>query len=327
MPVRPIALSLLASVALVAGLTACTSTPPDEPLDPNTITDVDVCAVTSGDQSDAVTVAGDLGTEPTVTFDTGLATTVTQRTIAIEGPGEEVPAGGTATVAYVLYDATTGERVDGYGYGDDESVAFTADVTTVLAGIAKSIGCTTVGSRVVTVVAPDDAFGDDGYTDLGIAGGDTLIFVMDIEALIPTRADGVDQPVVDGLPTVVLDDDGAPTITLPATDAPTELQLAVLKLGSGDVVAADSSVIVQYTGVLWSTGEVFEQSWASSGPVSLVVDEVPAGLAAALTGQPVGSQVLVVVPPALGHGEATADSTNELAGETLVFVVDILAIS
>ena len=47
------------------------------------------------------------------------------------------------------------------------------------------------------------------------------------------------------------------------------------------------------------------------------------GFVQALAGQKVGSQVLVVIPPALGYGEDA--KAHELGGKTLVFVIDILA--
>ena len=43
-----------------------------------------------------------------------------------------------------------------------------------------------------------------------------------------------------------------------------------------------------------------------------------------LTGQTVGSQVLLIVPPDLGYGDAGSGDTIP-GGATLVFVVDILA--
>ena len=48
-----------------------------------------------------------------------------------------------------------------------------------------------------------------------------------------------------------------------------------------------------------------------------------AGFQKALEGQTVGSQVLVVIPPKDGYGEGDINA-NDLKGETLVFVVDII---
>lgn len=314
---------LIATIALLGGLTACTATP--DPVETTAAADVDVCSATSGAQSEAVKVTGDFGAEPTVDFAAGLSTDETQRSIVIEGDGAEVAAKATATVAYSLYNGTTGKIIDSYGWTDGQSVNFTANAASVLAGIAKTIGCTTVGSRVVSVVSPADAFGADGYEDLGIAGGDTIVFVMDIKGIVPSRADGVDQPATDGFPAVTLAEDGTPTVTVPETDPPADLRVAVLKKGDGAVVAEGATVTLQYQGVEWDTGKVFDQSWGS-GPTPFTLSSVIPGFSQAVVGQTVGSQVIAVIPPALAYGEAGGDNTSELAGKTLVFVIDILAV-
>ena len=51
--------------------------------------------------------------------------------------------------------------------------------------------------------------------------------------------------------------------------------------------------------------------------------ELIAGYKEALEGQTVGSQVLVVIPPEFAYGEGEINE-DDLTGETLVFVVDIL---
>ena len=81
---------------------------------------------------------------------------------------------------------------------------------------------------------------------------------------------------------------------------------------------------MQYSGVRWSTGEVFDASWSKGAPTALVTTEVIEGYRPALEGQRIGSQVLVVIPPAHAYGEG-AINDDDLTGETLVFVVDLLA--
>ena len=80
---------------------------------------------------------------------------------------------------------------------------------------------------------------------------------------------------------------------------------------------------MQYTGVKWSDGTVFDSSWENGAPASFQTTGVVDGFRQALEGQTVGSQVLVVIPPALGLRRGRLVE-HELAGETLVFVVDIL---
>jgi FKBP-type peptidyl-prolyl cis-trans isomerase len=225
-------------------------------------------------------------------------------------------------VAYTVVDGANGTTVDSYGYEDGQDVTWAADAEQLLTGFAKSIGCATVGSRIVAVIPAAEAFGAEGYPDLGIGAGDSLVLVVDVQAVQPTRAWGEDQPPVDGFPTVTLDDDGTPTVEIPDADPPTDLQVAVLKKGDGAVVQATDTISLQYLGVAWDTGEVFDQSWPT--PTSFPLQNLVPGFTQGVTGQTVGSQVLVVIPPALAYGEASDTNTSQLAGKTLVFVVDIL---
>jgi peptidylprolyl isomerase len=56
----------------------------------------------------------------------------------------------------------------------------------------------------------------------------------------------------------------------------------------------------------------------------LVKDQIVPGFIKGLVGQTVGSQVVIVMPPADGYG-ATGNSQAGISGtDTLVFVVDIL---
>ncbi len=317
-------LPLLTSAALLATLAACSSDAP-APSD-STGAAVDVCSATSGSASDAVQVGGDVGSTPTVTFDSGLAPDSTERTTVVEGTGEEVEAGATAEVAYVLYNGETEQLLASAGFDGAPTEVFSADADLYLTGLAKTIGCAPVGSRVVSVIPPADAFGEGGNETLGIGPGESLVVVMDIQGIVPTKAWGEDQPAPEGLPQVTLADDGAPSVAIPSADPPADLQLAVLKKGDGEVVPESSTVTVQYQGVQWDTGEVFDQSWGQV-PTSFSLDGVVPGFAQAIAGQTVGSQVLVVIPPALAYGDASAENTSPLAGKTLVFVIDILAIN
>jgi peptidylprolyl isomerase len=135
----------------------------------------------------------------------------------------------------------------------------------------------------------------------------------------------VAQEPVAGLPTVTLADDGKPTVSIPDADAPTELAVSVLQKGAGAVVAEGDTVTLEYTGVNWDTGKTFDSSWTTSGPTSFATTAVVKGFGTALVGQTVGSQVLAVIPPALGYGAAGNDAAGISGTDTLVFVVDILA--
>jgi peptidylprolyl isomerase len=147
--------------------------------------------------------------------------------------------------------------------------------------------------------------------------------VIDVIGLVADRATGEDQEAPAGFPTVKLDDDGKPTVTMPDGDAPADLQIATLKAGDGDEVQDGDSVTVQYQGSLWASGEVFDQSWGRA-PATFQTSGVVPGFSKALVGQKVGSQVIAVIPPSEGYGEAGQPDAGISGTDTLVFVIDIL---
>ena len=109
---------------------------------------------------------------------------------------------------------------------------------------------------------------------------------------------------VAGLPTVTADD-GRTTITVPATAPPTELVVQPLIEGNGRRRQAGQTITVHYTGVLWATGrsstrrgtDALAHATSRSAPARVIP-----GWDKGLVGQKVGSQILLVVPPAEGYG-------------------------
>lgn len=300
------ALSVAAVSALL--LVGCGSTDPDSSAVPTGTPD-DLCSVVapSGPASEAVTVEGEPGEQSTLSFDVPLEIDELQATVVAEGTGEPVAAGDFVRYALSAFSAETGDELGSAGYGDATALPMQISPDNP---IGQILGCAAPGTRVVAAFPASDA-----------AAGE--VYIVDLLEVVPTAAWGEPQEPVDGFPTVELDETGAPTITLPGGDAPAEVELAVLKEGDGATVSPGSGVLVQYTGVKWSDGSVFDSSWDRGMPATFQTTGVVDGFRQALEGQQVGSQVLVVIPPAYGYGEGEINETD-LVGETLVFVVDIL---
>lgn len=320
------ALPLLVSVGLIAGLTACAAPDAGQGAAPGTGA-IDGCQATpSGALSDAVTVTGEFGAEPEVSFASPTAAITTERTVVIAGSGETAMAGDTVNVDFTIYSGSSGAQLTSTEF-TGATTAFRIDANEFLVGLVKTLECSTVGSRVVGVIPPAESWGEAGSAQLGVAPGEDIVFIADLVSIVPPpleRADGAEQPAVAGMPAVALDADGRPTVTLPDAAAPAELQLAVLQLGDGAVVGAGADVTVHYLGVSWDTGEVFDESWARGAPSTFNTNGVIDGFTEALVGQTVGSQVLVVIPPAMAYG--TDPAAHALGGQTLVFVIDILGV-
>jgi len=313
-------LSLSVGALVLAGCTATTT-------DTETSTGDGSCVgVASGSASDAISVVGNFGEEPTVTIDSPVSVDATERTIVSEGDGDLVESGSLALLDFTLYNAATGELATSTGFGTGQSIQLTVDEAVTLAGIVKTVECAHVGDRIASVVSSEDAFGDSGYADFGIEADDSVIFVVDVVDVVATAADGEEQDLPEDFPlSVEFDEDGRPTVTIADEDAPDELTIALTRVGDGTVVAAGDTVTVQYQGINWRTGEIFDESWGS-GPTSFSTEGVIEGFGDALVGQAVGSQVVVIIPADLGYGPSGGnDSAGIEEDDTIVFVVDILA--
>ncbi len=310
MRIRPIA--ALSAVALSAVLLAgCAAAQPDPEVSPTGPPAADLCeaAAPSGAASESVAVEGTVGEESAATFETPLEITELQATVIDEGSGDAVEAGQLVAFALTAFSADTGEKLGSVGYGENPTLPAQISPDNP---IGQVLGCASPGARVVATFPPSDPNAGE-------------VYVFDFLDVVPDAAWGEPQEPVDGMPTVTLADDGAPTIELPEGDPPTAVELETLKKGDGATVAPGDTVLVQYTGVKWSDGTVFDSSWESGTPASFQTTGVVDGFRQALEGQTVGSQVVVVIPPAFGYGEE-GSSEHELAGETLVFVVDILGV-
>jgi peptidylprolyl isomerase len=120
-----------------------------------------------------------------------------------------------------------------------------------------------------------------------------------------------------------------PTITVPASAAPAGLTQQVLSTGKGAPLAKGDLLVANYVGQTWApkSGKVnvFDSSFARSQAAGFVIGEgqVIAGWDDSLVGKPIGSRVLITVPPSDGYGSAGQPSANISGTDTLVFVIDL----
>jgi len=247
-----------------------------------------------------VTVSGAFGSVPVVTFDPPLPLRESEVETLIEGDGRELVQGEPILLSLAAYDGDDGELVEGRDVGVARTLTLTAedvgqDLFPVLSGASE-------GSRIL-VQQPVD---EDGEQRM-------LVLVLDV---LYTQARGEAVAPRDGLPQVTLAADGAPSIAVPDAEPPGQLVVAPLIRGEGQQVRPGQDVTVQYTGVEWESGEPYDSTWEGKVPQTVRLDETIDGLRDGLVDQPVGSQVLLVIPPGQAHGT-----------DTLVLVVDILATS
>ncbi|GAB4085757.1 FKBP-type peptidyl-prolyl cis-trans isomerase [Myceligenerans cantabricum] len=155
------------------------------------------------------------------------------------------------------------------------------------------------------------------------AGGEEVPVLLVVDVL-PTHAEGTELPDPPaGLPQVTRDELGEPTVKVPRGDPPGDLEVVPLVQGRGPQVREGQVVTVELHAVTWSDGKVVESTWEEDAPprsAQVGIGALIEGWDAGLVQQPVGSQVMLVVPPDMAY----AGTENPLAGETLVYVIDIL---
>jgi len=119
-----------------------------------------------------------------------------------------------------------------------------------------------------------------------------------------------------------------PTITIPPGPAPTQLESKDLIVGTGPSVKAGDKATVQYVGVAYSSGKVFDSSWSRNQafPFVLGQGQVIAGWDQGVVGMQVGGRRELIIPPSLAYG-AQSPGSGIAANDTLIFIVDLVKIN
>jgi len=302
--------ALLGLLSLVLGLAAC-----GEEGDPTA----------AGSGLDAVTVSGDFGKAPDVTWNSALDADELASATLVEGTGDKVVKGDQALVHLWIGNGFT-KRESFSTWTEGAPEAITVDDTQVNKAIYTAIADHTVGSRVLVVSPPEDAFGDQGNATLGIGNEDSIVIVADLMDKVLAEPQGTAQKPPAYAPKLV-EKDGVPTgfdFSGSPKTPPTKLKVIPLIKGTGRVVASGDTTQMNYLGQVYGSKTVFDQSYGGQ-PFSTVIGKgnVIKGWDQGLVGQPVGSRVLLVIPPDLAYGEEGQGSIK--GNQTLVFVVDILA--
>jgi len=190
-------------------------------------------------------------------------------------------------------------------------------VGTVILGVALTMAsCSkpdnppTPTSTDATMTTPD-ATGTDTATDFPTAPTPTQVVESNLDHVTATGGFGE-----------------VPDITVPAPWAIDATTTKILVQGEGRTVDAKGYVTINYLGINGTTGDKFDDSYSRGAPATFGLTGVVPGFGKGLTGQKVGSRVLIAIPGADGYdaGGGKTDSGINI-GDTLVFVVDILGTS
>jgi FKBP-type peptidyl-prolyl cis-trans isomerase len=278
--------------------------------------------------SPTVTVTGGFGKAPSITIPAKKAASSLRVKTVIRGTGPALTKTDAFVGNYAIYIwSGTSHRL--------AQSSFTAHPTLfagqLLPGLEKALVGQKMGSRVLAVIPPKEAFGKSGNPQAGIKGTDTLVFVVDLIKNFAADASASGRQVSSGggaLPKVTTPAGAAPKIKVPSGKPPAKLVTKTLTKGTGPAVTKGQTVVVQYVGAIWKSGKVFDASWTRGQPFGFTIAASPSqvipGWDKGLVGQHVGSRVMLVIPPADGYGKAGNSQAGIKGTDTLVFVVDIL---
>ncbi len=265
-----------------------------------------------------VTASGDVDAVPlAASFPTPIVSAAQSSTAVLSaGTGAVVQPDAVVDGSLTIFDGSTGEVMT-----SGKTVLSLTDPTNPLINAAA---CATVGPSVVAIGPASDLIGASYVQRWGVDASMTIVSVLDIDGAYLGRATGAPVPPQPGLPTVSRDSTGRPGLSFTGAQPPSDLRIETLIQGDGATVQSGDYVLAHYTGVNWTTKQVFDSTWANGGPASFTTDQVVPGFQKAIVGAKVGSEVLASVPPSDGYGDSSSSPVG--ATDTMVFVIDILGI-
>ncbi len=273
---------------------------------------------------EAVAIAGEPGTKPEVTWKDQLDAGDLEVETLVEGDGAEVKAGDTVlTHLWIGNGFSQEETYTTYGEGAQQISVDTEQLSPVFVAALEG---QKKGSRVAVVGSAEEAFGESGNPNLGIGNKDTVLLIADLAGDPLAGPEGKEEAAPGWAPRILEKDGDVTAFEFGRTPAPADkLRKAVLVTGEGPAVQSGQTITVNYLGQVYGGAKPFDESY-SKEPASFPIGTggVVKGWDQGLVGVPVGSRVLLAIPPALGYGEQGNEQAGIKGTDTLYFVIDVL---
>ncbi|MBO3752328.1 FKBP-type peptidyl-prolyl cis-trans isomerase [Streptosporangiaceae bacterium NEAU-GS5] len=323
-------LAVVATVPLVFAVAACGTATKQTAASPSASGSVAAANGPAANVKD-IKVSGVVGKKPTVTFPVGHPAVTSSALTITEGTGEAAVEGDTLTANVTVYnwDGKTNPS-PGSDYDQGHSEFVTVKKGQLPAALYDGLLGAKPGARVLAVVAKDNltpeqlASAKQSGTDFE---NTSQVLVIDVMAAAPKAAHGAAaDPGIKGVTLVNPGNDTAPKLTTKTSEKPPkDLVVKTVIKGEGAQVKADQTVLAHYTGKIWGSDKQFDSSWDRGAPSSFALSQVVKGWSQGLTGVPIGSRVVISIPPELGYGKEGNAQGGIKGTDTLVFVVDVLA--
>ena len=280
------------------------------------------------DRLDAVTISGDVGTQPVVKWKGQMTAGKIETETITDGDGDPIKSGDNV-LAHVWVGNGYSQQQAFSTY--DEQKAEVLTVNDQLPAFLGGVEGAKVGSRLAVTSSASQAFGSSGNSQLGIANKDTVLVIVDLVSKVLDQPEGTAAPAPDWMPKLKMKK-GVP-VGFDFTDAPQptgDLRKTQLIKGTGPRVKKGQTIAVRYLGQAFGEDKPFDENFGDTGKgqptaFGIGVGQVIKGWDQGLEGMPVGSRVVLEIPPELGYGAAGQPDNGIPANATLVFVIDILA--
>ncbi|MDX6372262.1 MAG: peptidylprolyl isomerase [Nocardioidaceae bacterium] len=319
LPARRLALvpALLSVCALF--LTACGN---------NSSSDDPFIGGKSYDRLDAVTISGDVGSEPVVKWKGSMTAGKVETKTLIEGDGEALK-GQDDVLAHLWIGNGYSQQTALSTYADKKAELLTVNnqLPEFLAGIRDA----KLGSRIAVTASAKEAFGEQGNSGLGIANKDTVLFIIDLVSKVQDKPEGEQSAYPAWMPTPKFTKGVITGFDFTNAPAPTaDLRRVQLIKGTGPRVKKGQTIAVRYLGEAFGGDKPFDENFGDTGTgkpttFGIGLGQVIKGWDKALNGVPVGSRVVLEIPPELGYGAEGSPDSGIPKNATLVFMIDILA--
>lgn len=311
---RRVALALVVPIAATVALAGCGSS-----------------ASTPTNTNADVKIAGTSGKAPTVTIPSSDPSTklVTKTLASGSGPTLAPTDSILANFSVYLWRKKTHKLI----FSSYTSTPEVLPIKIGLVGLQTALSNAKVGSRVLAVLPPKYGYGPQGNPQIGVKPTDTLVWVVDVIKAFSSTEGATGQHVTDGggsLPKITASLGVSPQIAIPKASPPSKLVVKTLIKGAGTPIKSGEAIVVRYVASIWRNGKVFNDNWPSvtqptTPPNVFQLGQLIPAWNTGLVGVPVGSRVMLVVPPAEGYGKTGQASAGIKPTDTLVFVIDILA--
>lgn len=306
---------VLLPVVLAASLTACGNE------------DGDGGSTGGGrERLEAVEVSGDPGTQPEVEWKGRMEAGDVETETLVEGEGPVVEDGDQVVTNIWIGNGYTQEQAySTYESGQTETVTVGDDLSPIF---AEAFEGQTIGSRVAVTASADEAFGEAGNPQLNLANKDSVLVIIDLVGTVLDGPEGTEQPEPAWAPNLIVKQKLPKAFGWRGVPEPTAgLRSALLIEGEGQPVEKGDTITVNYLGQVYGAEKPFDESYSKGTPASFQIGTgaVIKGWDQTLVGVPVGSRVIMAIPPKLGYGTAGNEGAGIKGTDTLYFLVDVLA--